>query len=208
MSPDKQVRQLNERLRTELGEADFPHAWRFAPSLMHPGIEIDVDGNDINEHLCSCGVDVVIHKPECESLTIARKKVKMTRLLPGDKWERRWVLCRLHYPSQADWVRSYGTHVNYPQNGVWHPLTVNAGTIKTRPGQLPTLEDTDLVISIVREARKDSAADLTREWGEKEERADAEHRENLYESIKEATMPGLNPIPGKKLNTSYPGRSA
>lgn len=206
MNSERHVKRLNRMLEVELGTRDFLHAWVHDKSLVHPAIEIDGEGKDRFEILCSCGVDVSIHRPSCR-MSIARKKVIVVPLCP--QYNDQWIICRRMFPSEAEWMKVFGTHVTYPSNGMWYPLSINGDNVVTRPHRLPSEKATEFVIGMVKKWRQHSTkaniAKINEATEHREAKKEADLETHLYEYIKEiAGGGGISLMPGKKMETSYP----
>ncbi len=206
MNLQRQVALQNDLIRRELGDSDFSHAWKQAETLLMPMILMNENGKDEMEYVCACGVDTVIHRPTCRSLSVARKKVDVVRILPGDQWADRWVVCRLFHFDYREWIASYGTHVNFPNQGVWMPLSVGAGYIKMSKGVAPTQEATYALIALIRKTREVSGKQAMQMEADEIDAHEKAGHDHIRAHVKEVCQPGLNLMPGKKYNTSYPGR--
>lgn len=207
MNLERRIARLNKRLEEALGRHPL-YAWKQAEAVTHPAIHLNDDGTDKMEYVCQCGVDVWVHKPFCK-MTLARKKVSIERVLPDEKWDKRWVLCCLEFRSESEWRKTFGTHVTFPANGQWQPATftigISGGHIKTAKGQEPNEAITEEVIRRVRMSREMTLREKTgliRDM--KKQREDRQRQEN-YEFLTDLTHASkvLNLIPGRKGHSSF-----
>ena len=201
------IRRLNKLLRDELSPVSrFEHRWLHteSPELLHPMIVCDTNGKDELEYVCSCGVDVVIHAPYCRSLVAARKKVELRPLLSINGIFDRWLVCRLHHPSRHEWAASFGTHVQFPENGKWHPIEVGRGKIGLPQGVFPTEEDTWNAIHLIKDAESTHIPTWSYELERASEKREKAHTQLLRDMIKDDA--GFVAVPGTKGSVSYPSK--
>lgn len=208
MNLERRIAKLNRTFEERLGSL-LKYSWRQAETLIYPAIEMDSDARDLTEMVCACGIDVTIHSPYCRSLSVARKKVALRRILEGAQWDHRWVVCMHYFPDKDNWVAQYGTHVNYPDGGVWFPITQTLGNsgghIKTAKGVEPTLAATEKVIEWISESRSVPAIVHTKQYEATEAKKELDHVDRLYNQIRDVTNASklLNHIPGKKGHSSF-----
>lgn len=196
------IRRLNHLLRDL--DTPFEHRWLHteSPELLHPQIEIDPDtGKDVHEYACVCGVDVLIHRPDCR-FTVARKKVKLLPLLSMDGISNRWVLCRRHYTPRSVWAAQYGTHVQYPENGKWHPISIGTGIIALPEGAFPTEDDTRRAMELIRQSESIHLPTFSADRERAQEASEQEQKEQLADMIDDDA--GFIAVPGSKGCVSRP----
>lgn len=177
------VRQLNERLRTELG-TNPRYAWRWSENLLHVMGVLDKDGSP-----------VYVEGRSPDGLVTMVPKTAVRKLLPNH--ENCWVVCALVEVDEKDGsLEGTGNHA-------WIPLSsANSGPVHTY--DTPTLSLTEYVIEAIRETRAKRPVDYTREAEEALSKREQDHWLNIYEQIREASTAFYN-VPGKKGHVSFGG---
>jgi len=196
MSDRREIRFLNRLLRQELGENPWLHAWQHTRSneLKHPYPARDTSGKEKVDWVCQCGRDVRVHAPNCSGLTIPIRVLKWDWRLPA--YPDSWVLCRRHNVNRMDFVATFKSDEHFrPQ--VWSPLDVDdfppPGHIM-RHGRLPSLDDTQLVIRMVRGFNSKTPKEWQAEFERRDDEAEAESLDQMTQAIEEGL--GIRPWAG------------
>ena len=128
-----------------------PGVWdHICPPLWFIAPEMDADGNPVYDYRCRCGVNVAVHSPDCQSLTIPITRMARTKTAP--LIENSWVLCRWNPPPPLEsWLEEYGTVSGYPHQGRYLPVSSNNKVISLPAETPPFPETSNLVIQMFKE---------------------------------------------------------
>ncbi len=140
----------------------------FADDLISIIPKFTDDGNPVMEYRCWCGIDRMVHEPDCEGVTVA--KVKMQKVpsfgLEGEFSsypKGTWVLCRWNAPpDKLDWVDMMGTDEDYPANGRYLPVHRGQACMVIPPNASAEdyVDGARLMVGMMREHRKTWKAEI------------------------------------------------
>lgn len=150
-----EVEMQNRLLRRELGSIDGNPCfqWRHWTEMFVPAIIVNKDGTIRRHFHCACGVDKIVHEPNCRSLVIPVAEWELRPLISRmdpEGYAREWIMA-IWQPARASrtsWEDLFGGAVPYPSSGWYVPMSDSRKVVATR--EVPYRSTTEAFIRLVR----------------------------------------------------------
>ena len=138
MKIPKQVKRCNRLFQTELGNLQY--AWKWSEDLLIEMRLTDEDGAPKFGWVTQKDTGLIIAKP-----LYGKRKLCLTA-------DHQWILCRKLPPpfSEHQWTQIFGTHLQYPNAGMWQPCESPKGPVALPRDEKPTIDVTHQAIRMLK----------------------------------------------------------
>jgi hypothetical protein len=204
MNETKSIRKQNELLRTLLLSGNSGHyrwIWSEDPLLTQPMLVLGPDGKPTYDLLCVCGKNVSVHLSTCK-LSIPQPRWTRRRVLPFHRDQ--WVMCKWLPPPPRDAWDASLPGVPYPEGGYYAPVGDASKTVCLKPGLVPQLHTTLMLIDALKAQIRRSAQDDKDEVEEALGKKKKDARNTLEAQVRDRLTFNLG-NPGEKGDFSFGG---